>query len=162
MKWFKKQSKERLVYEGIALLLLKQTHDAVKDSSQTLKKQLNAAEQSKLAKVEAELSYFNVFALDYWIQMSPTYSLEKQRLIRGAFHTHLANIINMDTLQQRLTEYGQVINKAQGDQAKYADFGMRLSKFCDMPSVLFLVIAPDLFTRALETISIIESGIPKP
>ena len=153
---------ESLVYDGIALLLLKQTQDASRDSSQTLKKQLDAAGQSKLPKVEAELFYFNVFALDYWIQMSPTYSLEKQRLIRGAFNTHLANIINMDTLQQRLIEYGRIVSEAKGDNAKFIGFGMKLSEFCDMPSVFFLVIAPNLFTQALETISIVEKGIPKP
>jgi hypothetical protein len=162
MKWFKKQPKERLVYDGIALLLLKQTRDAVKDSSQTLKKQLDAAGQSKLPKVEAELFYFNVFALDYWIQKSPTYSVEKQRLIRGALHNHLANVTNMDTLQQRFIEYGQIVNETKGDNAKFTGFGMKLSEYCDMPSVLFLVIAPDLFTQALTTVSIIESGIPKP
>lgn len=161
MKWFKRQSKEQLVYEGITLLLFKQTSDAVKGSSQNLEKHLDATDQPKLPKVEEELLYFFVFALDYWIQQSYN-SPEQKHLLRQAFHTHLANIVEWETLQQRFLAYGQIVNEAKGDNAKYLSFGTQLSKYCDMPSVLFWVIAPSLFTAALQTVSEIKPLLPKP
>lgn len=157
MKWFKRQHQEAGSPEGFTLFLLKITHDIVKDTSQTLKKHLNAGEHSKLPKVEEELFYFFVFALDYWIQTSTARTQEERRILRQAFHAHLANIATLDTLQERFTAYGQIVNETKGDNAKFTGFGMKLSEFCDMPNALFLVLAPDLFTKALESLVRLKS-----
>ena len=161
MRWFRKQPKEKLVYEGIALLLLKQTHDVVKDSSQTLKEQLDVSEQSKLPKIEAELFYFYVFALDYWLASSHIGTQEKRDTIRQEFHDHLSNVLSLHTLEERLAAYAQIVNETKDDKAKFLGFGMKLQEFCGVHDLTFLVLAPHLFTQALETISIIKSEILK-
>ncbi len=157
MKWFKRQHQEAGSPEGFTLFLLKITNDIVKDASQTLKKHLSSAEHSKLPKVEEELFYFFVFALDYWIQTSTARTQEERRILRQAFHAHLANIVSLDTLQERLIAYAQIVNKEKGDEAKFLGFGMKLSEFCGMPDALFLILAPDLFTKALESLVRLKS-----
>jgi len=165
MKWFKSQRQEAVSPEAFTGFLIKITYDVVKDASQTLEKYLNAAERSKLPKVEEELLFFFVFALDYWIQTNTARTQEERRILRQAFHAHLANIAGggnegqaeLDTYQERFTAYGQIVNEAKGDNAKFTGFGMKLSEFCGMPHALFLVLAPDLFTKALESVSKLKS-----
>lgn len=141
----------------VTLVLLKKTMGIIKDTSQTLEKMLDATELSKLPKVEDELFYFFVFALDYWIQTNGNLTEEEKRLLRQAFHAHLANVVNLNTVQQRFIAYGQIVNEAKGDSAKFLGFGMKLSEFCsDIPWTIFLVLAPDLFTKALEFVMILE------
>ena len=79
MKWFKSQRQEAVSSEAFSAFLLKITCDVVKDASQTLEKHLNAAERSKLPKVEEELLFFFVFALDYWIQTGTARTQEERR-----------------------------------------------------------------------------------
>jgi len=167
MKWFKRQHQEAVspeVFqeavspEAFTAFLLKITHDIVRDTSQTLEKHLNAAEHSKLPKVEEELLFFFVFALDYWWTTSSTRTQEERRIFRQAFDAHLANIVALDTLQERLTGYAQIVNMEKGDKAKFLGFGMLLSEFCGMPNNPFLlVLAPDLFTKALESLVRLKS-----
>ena len=165
MKWFKRQHQEAVSPEAFTGFLIKITYDVVKDASQTLEKHLNAAERSKLPKVEEELLFFFVFALDYWIQTSTARTQEEQRILRQAFHAHLAKIAGggyegqaeLYTIQERFTAYGQIVNETKGDNAKFTGFGMKLSEFSGMPHALFLVLAPDLFTKALESLVRLES-----
>ena len=158
MKWFKRQHQEAGSPEGFTPFLLKITNDIVKDTSQTLKKHLNAGEHSKLPKMEEELFYFFVFALDYWIQTSTARTQEERRILRQAFHAHLANIVSLDTLQERLDGYARIVNMKKGDEAKFLGFGMLLSEFCGMTDNPFLlVLAPDLFTKALESLVRLKS-----
>lgn len=161
MKWFKRQHQEAVSPEAFALFLLKITNGIVKDASQTLEKYLNTAEhRSKLPKVEEELLFFFEFALDYWIQTSTARTKEERRILRQAFHAHLANIYTeeeLDTLQERLIAYAQIVNEGKGDEAKFLGFGMKLSEFCGMPDALFLVLAPDLFTKAGESLLAFKS-----
>jgi len=157
VKWFRRQHQEAVSPEAFTLLLLKITTGIVKDASQTLEKHLNATEHSKLPKVENELLLFFVLALDYWIQTSTARTQEERRILRQAFHAHLANIVSLDTLQERLISYAQIVNEEKDDKAKFLGFGMKLSEFCDMPDALFLVLAPDLFTKALESLVRLKS-----
>ena len=150
--WFKRLHQEAVSPEFFSLYLLKLTLDIVKNTSQTLEKHLNAAEHSKLPKVEEELLFFFVFALDYWIQKGPARTQEERHILRQAFHAHLAKVVSLDTLQERFNAYGQIVNETKGDNAKFTGFGMKLSEFCGMPDVLFLVLAPELFTKALESL----------
>jgi len=158
MKWFKRQHQEAVSPEAFALFLLKITNGIVKDASQTFKKHLNAAEhRSKLPKVEEELFFFFVFALEYWWTTDSNRTQEERRIVRQAFEAHLANIVSLDTLQERLIAYAQIVNEEKGDEAKFLGFGMKLSEFCGMPDALFLVLAPDLFTKALESLVRLKS-----
>ncbi len=158
--WLKRLHQEAVSPEFFSLYLLKLTHDTTKDASQTLEKHLNAAEHSKLPKVEEELFYFFVFALEYWWTTDSNHTQEERRIVRQAFEAHLANIHTeeeLDTLQERLIAYAQIVNETKGDNAKFTGFGMKLSEFCGMPNALFLVLAPDLFTKALESLTTLKS-----
>lgn len=158
MKWFKRQHQEAVSPEAFTLSLLKITHGIVKDTSQTLEKHLNAAEHSKLPKVEEELFYFFVFALEYWWTTDSNRTQEERRIVRQAFEAHLANIVSLDTLQERLIAYAQIVNEEKGDNAKFFGFGRKLSEFCGMPlDPYLLVLAPDLFTKALESLVRLKS-----
>ena len=166
MKWFKRQHQEAVSPEPFTGILLKMTVDVVKDTSQTLEKHLNAAERSKLPKVEEELLFFFMFALDYWIQASTARTQEERHILRQAFHAHLANIAGgghrrqakPDTFQERFTAYGRIVNETKDDKAKFLGFGMKLSEFCGMSQALFLVLAPDLFTKSLESLVRLKSA----
>ena len=157
MKWFKSQRQQAVSPEAFTAFLLKITHDIVKDTSQTLKKYPNAAQHSKSPKVEEELFYFFVFALEYWWTTDSRRTQEERRIVRQAFETHLANIVNLDILQERLIAYAEIVNEGKGDYAKFSGFGMKLSEFCGIPDALFLVLAPDLFTKAGESLERFKS-----
>lgn len=157
MKWFKRQHQEAVSPEAFTVFLLKLTNDIVKDASKTLEKHLNAAEQSKLPKVEEELFFFFVFALEYWWTTDSNRTQKERRIVRQAFEAHLVKIVSLDTLQERLIAYAQIVNEEKGDEAKFLGFGMKLSEFCGMPDALFLVLAPDLFTKALESLVRLKS-----
>ncbi len=160
MKWFKRQHQEAVSPEVFALLLVKITGGIGQDTSQTLEKHLTAAEHSKLPKVQEELLWFSVFAVEYWWTTDSTRTQEERRIVRQAFEAHLANIYTldeMDTLQERLIAYAQIVNETKGDNAKFAGFGIKLSEFCGMTDLLFLVLAPDLFIKALESLSALNS-----
>jgi len=162
MNWFKSKDQEVVITpEVFSLFLLKIQTDAIKDTSQTLEKHLNAAEHSKLPKVEEELLYFFVFALEYWWTTDSNRTQEERRIVRQAFEAHLANIYTldeMDTLQERLITYAQIVNEEKGDNAKFFGFGRKLSEFCGVPlDPYLLVLAPDLFTKALESLARLKS-----
>jgi len=160
VKWFKRQPKEGFSYDQVVSLLIKLTGDVVKDTSQTLEKHLNAAERSKLPKVQEELFFFFVFALDYWWQIERAHTQDEKRIWGEIFGAHLRILLGgdpeglamFDTLQQRLIAYAEIVTEAKGDTAMFTGFGMKLSEFCGMPNVLFLVLAPELFTKALEAV----------
>ena len=161
MKWLKRLHQEAVSPEFFTGFLIKITCDIVKDARQTLEKYLNAAERSKLPKVEEELLYFFVFALEYWWTTDSNRTHEERRIVRQAFEAHLANIYTldeMDTLQERLITYAQIVNEEKGDNAKFFGFGRKLSEFCGMPlDPYLLVLAPDLFTKALESLVRLKS-----
>jgi hypothetical protein len=157
VKWFKRQHKKTASPEALALLLLKLSEDIVEDANQTLEKYLGDQQRSQLVKAENELAFFSWFALDYWIQKGPARTQEEQCVLRQAFHAHLANIVSLDTLQERFNAYGRIVNETKGDNAIFVDFGIKLSEFCDMPDTPFLTLAPRLFTQALESLATLES-----
>lgn len=152
MNWFKRKHQEVVPPETFALFLLKITQDTVNDTCQTLKKHLDASEHSKFPKVQEELIYFFVFALDYWWAQESKRTLEERQIVRQAFADHLANIVNIDTLHERLIAYAKIANEEQGDNAMFFGFGKELSRYCGMPQIRLhlLALAPALFTEALE------------
>lgn len=161
--WHKKQPKRRLTdaeYEDIVLFLLKRTMEVTQDTAETLENQIDADEQSKLPKVEEELCYFFMFALNYWWQKDPSHTPEQNRIFGQTFGATWAALggadegsAQLDTLQERFIAYGQIVNEHKSDSAKFLNFGAKLSQYCDLPSPLFLVVTPSLFTKALELVS---------
>ena len=130
MNWFKRQHQEVISPEAFTLFLLKQANDNVKDTIQFLEEdelfQDNpilaiGTEHSKLPKVEDELMLFSYFALDYWIQNSVR-TQEERDTIREALRAHWRNIYGgdpvrqavLDTLEERLIAYGQIVNEKKG------------------------------------------------
>jgi hypothetical protein len=165
MKWFKSQHQEAVTPEAFTLLLLKLAGDNVKDTVQFLEKdtlfQDNpilaiGTEHSKLPKAEDELMFFSYFALDYWIQNSVR-TQEERDALGEALRAHWQNIFGgdpggqamLDTLQERLDAYGQIINEKKDDEFKLMGLGSKLSEFCGMPGFFVLVpVVPDLFLKA--------------
>ena len=153
MKWFKRQDKQEFSPEAFTFFLLKQTRDTVKATGQTLRKHLNAEEQSKLTKIEDELFFFFVFALDYRRTTLSVFTQEEKRIFREAFDAHLENIVSLDTLQERLTAYAQIAIEKEGSPVMFLDFGRKLSEFCDMPGLTLLLLLPgQLFGAAAESV----------
>jgi len=149
---------EEMTPEAFAFSLLTLTSDVVSDNSQALKEHLNVIKQSsKLPRVEEELFFFFVFALDYWLAMGSRYTKEEKDIVRQAFYAHLANILSLNTMQERLITYAQIVNEEKGDEAKFFGFGSKLSKLCGMPgNPHLLVLAPHLFTEALQLLTTLE------
>lgn len=162
MKWFKRQPKEGFSIDQVVISLIKLSGDVVKDTSRDLEKRLGAQDRAKLPKVQEEVCFFFLFALDYWWQTSCAHTREEKRIWGGIFGTHLrilfggdpAGLAMWDTFQQRNISYGQIVNEEKGDNAKFFGFGRQLSEFCGMPGDPFLlVLAPGLFTQALAAVS---------
>jgi hypothetical protein len=157
VKWFKRRPKAVVSPDAVVFLLLERSVDIVKDASQTLERHLDAQQRSQLRKVEEELTFFFWFALDYWTSMDAR-TQEERRAFKEAFSAHWRNIaggghegqVILDTLQERFIAYGQIVNEEMGDEAKFFGFGRKFSEFCGMPGNPFLLLlAPDLFTKAL-------------
>ena len=153
MKWFKGQHQGTFSPEAFTAFLLKLTHDIVKDASQALREHLDAQDRALLPKVEQELVFFVVFALDYhWTTLS-TFTQEEKRIFREAFVAHLEKIVNLDTLQERLTAYAQIAIEKEGSPVMFLDFGRKLSEFCGMPGLTLLLLLPgQLFKAAAESV----------
>ena len=165
MRWFRRQGKKGLTYDQMAVFLLKQAAEVITSTSQTLKEQFDAGEQSKLPKIRDELLYFFVFALDYWRQKDPSRTQEQNRTFGRIFGTHLNAMFGddlegqamWDTLQERFIAYGEIVNERKGDSAKFMGFGMKLSEYCEIANPVLLLLAPKLFTEALQVVSAMEA-----
>jgi hypothetical protein len=164
MNWFKRQHQEVITPEAFTLFLLKIADDSVKDTIQFLEEdelfQDNpilaiGTEHSKLPKVEDELMFFYYFALDYWIQKSVR-TQEERDALSEALRTHWENIFGghegqavLDTLQDRLVAYGQIVNEKQDDTFKLVGFAKKFSEFCGVGGFFVVVpVVPELFLKA--------------
>jgi hypothetical protein len=158
MNGFKQKHQEVISPEAFAFFLLKITHDNVNATSQALKRHLDTSEQSKFPKVEEELFYFFVFALEYWWTTDSNRTQEERHIVRQAFEAHLAEIVNMDVLQERLIAYAHIVNHEKGDNAKFFGFGRKLSEYCGMPlNPHLLGLAPALFTDAIKYLGTLKT-----
>ena len=163
MHW-KKQMKKGLTWEQVVTLLIEKSCEVVQNTCQTLKNQLDANEQSKLPKVDEELFYFFVFAIDYWWQKDHYYTQEQKSIFEKLFSTHLDILCGdddkgramWDTLQERFIAYGQIVNEQSSDSAKLVGFGMKLSEYCEIHNAFLPLIVPDLFMTALELVSMFK------
>ena len=161
MKWFKSQHKQAFTLDQVVSLLIKLTGDVVKDTSQALGKDLDAQDRSKLPKVEYELVFFLFFALDYWWTTDQARTDEERRVFREIFGAHLRiffggdrqGLAMLDSFQERLIAYAEIVNEKQDDTAKFFGLGRKLSEFCGMLGNLnLLMLAPALFTQAMESV----------
>jgi hypothetical protein len=166
VKLGKKQLQEGLTYDQVVYLFSEQTSGVVKDAMQVLKREFDAVEQSKLPKVEEELHYFFLFALDYWWQKSPYYTQEQKRILGKVLFHHLdagfgddaLGWAAWDTFQERFIDYGQIVNEQKDDSAKLHNFAKKLSEYCGIGYHFFAILVPSLFKTALDTVSILKSN----
>ena len=163
----KKQLQEGLTYDQAVFLFLKQTSGVVEDTVQIFKDEkdeFGAVEQSKLPKVEEELHYFFLFALDYWWQKSSSYTQEQKHILEKVLFYHLdigfgddaQGRAAWDTLQERFIVYGRIVNEQKDDSAKLFDFGMKVSEYCGIPYLHFAILVPNLFTTAMKTVFVLK------
>ncbi len=159
MKWFRKQTKERFSIDQMVISLIKLTGDVVKDASLNLEKRLDAEDRTKLPEIQAELSYFFLFALDYWWQTECAHTQEEKRIWREIFGAHLrilfgggtGGLAMFDIFQQRTVAYGEIV---KDDRSNFAFLGPQLSKFCGLPGNLDLLLLPaSLLQGALVAVS---------
>lgn len=167
VKFGKKQLQEGLTYDQIVYSFIEQTDGVVKDTMQVFKHEFDAVEQSKLPKMEEELHYFFLFALDYWWQKSPSYTQEQKRILGKVLFYHLDIGFGDDAegqaawnaLQERFIAYGQIANELE--QKDYSvmlhDFAKKLSEYCGVGYISFAILVPSLFKTALDTISVLKS-----
>lgn len=164
MKWGKKEMKKGLTWEQVVTLLIKKTCEVVQNTCQDLKNQLDADEQSKLPKVDVELFYFFVFAIDYLWQKDLYYTQEQKSIFEKLFSAHLDILCGddeqgqamWDTLQERFIAYGQIVNEQRSESAKLMGFGMKLSEYCEINNAILLLLVPDLLMKALELVSVFK------
>ena len=148
-----------------ALLPIKFTNDTVGGFVKHLKEELGVNESSQLPKIEQELIFFSWFALDYW--MSKSFSKEKSQAIRDALTIHLQNLTadsqdgeNMvNTINERLEAYAQIVNEEMEDSAKFFRLGYKLAEFCDLQHPFLWMTAPEIFTSVLKYVSILVSKV---
>ena len=161
VKWFKSQHQQAFTLDQVVSLLIKLTGDVVKDASQALREHLDAQDRSKLPKVQYELVFFLFFALDYWWTTDQARTDEERRVFREIFGAHLRiffggdrqGLAMLDSFQERLIAYAEIVNEKKGDEAKFFGLGRKLSEFCGMRDPLpMLMLAPDLFTKAMESV----------
>ena len=64
-----------------------------------------------------------------------------------------------NVLQERLKEYGPVVNQELSDQDKFIGIGLKLSEFCGFPrNPYLLIVATDFFTAAMNAVNKIGSS----
>jgi len=160
-----KQLQEGLTYDQVVYLFVEQTFGAVWDAVQVLKREFDAIEESRLPKMEEELHYFFLFALDYWWQKSLSYTQEQKRILEKVLFHHLDAGFGDDAqgqaawnaLQERFIAYGQIVNEQKDDSAKLHNFTKKLSEYCGVGYLSFAILVPSLFKTALDTVSILKS-----
>jgi len=165
VKLGKKQLQKGLTYDQIVYLFIEQTDGVVKDAMQTFRRKLGVVEQSKLPKMEEELHYFFLFALDYWWQKSFHYTQEQKDMLERVFFYHLGTGFGDDAqgqaawnaLQERFIAYGEIVNERVDDSAKLHGFAGKLSEYCGIGYLHFAILAPSLFKTAMDTVSVLKT-----
>ena len=167
LKLGKKQLQEGLTYDQVVYLFAEQTSGVVKDTVQIFKHEFDAVEQSKLPKMEDELHYFLLFALDYWWQKSPYYTQKQKRILEKVLFYHLdigfgddaQGRAAWDTLQERFIAYGQIANELEQKDysAMLHGFAKELSEYCGVGYISFAILVPSLFKTALDTVFVLKA-----
>ena len=159
--WGTKNEKMGLTYDQLAMLILKEAGEAVKDSMEAMRDELVSDEEPKVTRVQNELFYFFVFGIDYWWQNDFRYTKEQKSIFEKIFSTHLDIMCGDDedgramweTLQERFIAYGQIVNEEKSDSGKLVGFGIKLSEYCEIKSGTLVLLVPEIFMKAFKLVS---------
>lgn len=163
--WGMKKEKMGLTYDQVVMLILKKAGEVVEDSMKAVRAEIGGDEESKLTRVQNELFYFFVFAIDYWWQKGFRYTKEQKSIFEKIFSTHLDILCGddadgramWDALEERFIAYGKIVNEERGDSGKLMGFGMKMSEYCETQSATLLFLAPELFEKAMALVYIFEA-----
>ena len=163
--WGIKNEKMGLTYDQLVMLILKEAGEVVKDSMRAIRDEIGGSEELKLKRIENELFYFFVFAIDYWWQNEFRYTKEQKSIFEKIFSTHLDILCGdeaggramLEDLQERFVEYGKIVNEEKGDSAKLMGFGMKMLEYCETQSSTLLFLTPELFSKAMALVSIFKA-----
>lgn len=170
VKLGKMQLQEGLTYDQVVYLFVEQTDGIVRDTMRSFKREFDDVEQSKLPKMEEELHYLFLFALDYLWQQSPSYTQEQKRILQKVLFYHLdvgfgddaQGQVAWNALQERFITYGQIVNEQKDDSAKLHSFAAKLSEYCGVGYLHFAILVPSLFKTALDTVSVLKADKRRP
>lgn len=163
--WGTRNEKMGLTYDQVVMLILKEAGEVVKDSMKAVRDELVGDEESKLTRVQNELFYFSVFAIDYWLQNEFRYTKEQKSIFEKIFRTHLDILCGddeggremWDDLQERLMEYGKIVNEEADDVGKLWRLGTKVSEYCEIEGGILLILIPELFRSAMLLVSTFEA-----
>ena len=163
--WRMNNEKMGLTYEQVVLLVIMKAGEVVKERMKVVPDELGSAGEEKLKRVEIELLYFFMFAIDYWWQHGFGYTREQKSKFAKIFSTHL-NILcgdkaggraMWDDLQERFMTYGEIVNAQNSDSVKLWQFGAKVSEYCEIESGELILLAPELFKSAMVLVSRFEA-----
>jgi hypothetical protein len=163
--WGMKNEKMGLTYDQIVMLILKEAGEVVKDSMKAIRDEIGGTEELKLRRIENELFYFFVFAIDYWWQNEFRYTKEQKSIFEKIFSTHLDIMCGdeaggramWDDLQERFTAYSEIVNEEADDAGKLWRLGTKVSEYCEIEGGILLVLIPELFRSAMLLVSTFEA-----
>jgi len=159
--WGTKNEKMGLTYDQVVMLIIKEAGEVVKDSMKAVRDEIGGDEESKLKRVENELFYFFVFAIDYWWQNEFRYTKEQKSIFAKIFSTHLDILcgdeedgrVMWDVLQARFMAYSSIVNEERGDSDKLWGFGKKVSEYCEIQSANLIFLVTELFGKAMGLVS---------
>jgi len=157
---------EGLTYDQVVYLFAEQTDGVIKDAMQIFRRAFDTIEQSELSRMEGELHYFFLFALDYWWQNGPYYTQEQKRTLEKVFFHHLKTGFGndaegqaaWDAVQERFIAYGQIVNEQEDDSARLHGFAKKLSEYSEAGYLSFAILVPHLLKTALDTVSTLSAS----
>lgn len=163
--WGMDNEKMGLTYDQVALLVIMEAGEVVKERMKVVPDELESAEEEKLKRVEIELFYFFMFAIDYWWQHRFGYTREQKSKFAKTFSTHLNTLFGdkaggramWDDLQERFMTYGEIVNAQISDSLKRWQFGVKVSEYCEIESGELILLAQDLFKSARVLVSRFEA-----
>lgn len=163
--WGMKNEKIGLTYDEVVLLVIMKAGEVVKERMEVVPDELASAGEEKLKRVEMELFYFFMFAIDYWWQHGFGYTREQKSKFAKILSTHLNIICGdkaggravWDDLQKRFTTYGEIVNAQSSDSVKLWQFGAKVSEYCGIESGELILLAPELFKSARVLVSRFEA-----
>ena len=163
--WGMDNEKMGLTYDHVVLLVIMKAGEVVKERMKVVPDELRSAGEEKLKRVEIELFYFFMFAIDYWWQHRFGYTREQKSKFAKIFSTHLNILFGdeaggramWDDLQERFMTYGEIVNAQISDSIKQWQFGVKVSEYCEIESGELILLAPELFKSAMVLVSRFEA-----
>ena len=165
VKLGKKKLQKGLTYDEVAYLFVDQAVGIVRDTMQTVKREFDGVEQSKLPKMEEELHYFLLFAHDYLSQQFLSRTQEQRDILQRVLLYHLSlgfcddaeGQAAWNTLQERFVTYGQIVNEQKDPAAQCHRLAVKLSEYCGVGFGYFAILVPTLLEMALNTVSVLRA-----